>query len=357
MAAKMIAVKDLAPGDILADAVLSVSGKVLLGKEVALTPKHISLLNTWDVQNVFIKTNGEDIQDEAGKGVGGGTAEPSLPKTDSAGYLEFIQEYDSIVTKVSQTFDLIRKRNVVPVQYLKDTAGSIHASIISKGATSAINYLLVGDYKLADFISRHSVMVAYFAGVIARQLKWDEQDVAGVALAGLLHDVGNLLTDKPDDPRTKPHIAEAASLLKSIKGLSPEVVLGIVQHRECIDGSGFPTGVNGLRIAPYAKVIAVADLFHSQAYASEHANPFPVLDVLANEMFGKLDPSVCHTFISGVRDSLLNNKVLLSTGEEAEVIYFYPNGSCLPVVRTADGLIIDLSQRGGSAVSRIVSPS
>lgn len=354
MAGKMVAVKDLIPGDVLEDSVLSMAGKVLLGKDVVLTPKHISLLNTWSVQNVFISSQDVEAAEPDKPGEAPASNEP---KASSAGYMEFIQEYDGVVTKISQTFDLIRKRNVVPVQYLKETAGDIHTSIISKGAASAINYLLVGDYQLADFISRHSVMVAYFAGIIARQMKWSEEDVAGVALAGLLHDVGNLMTDKVVDPRTKAHIAETAALLKNVKGLSPEVILGVIQHRECIDGSGFPTGVNGLKIAPYAKVIAVADLFHSQAYTSEFANPFPVLDVLANEMFGKLDPSVCHTFISGVRDSLINNKVLLSTGEEAEVVYFYPNGSCLPVVKTSDGLIIDLSQRGSSSIRRVVSPN
>jgi len=121
-----------------------------------------------------------------------------------------------------------------------------------------------------------------------------------------------------------------------------------------MDGSGYPSGVNGLKIHPYAKIIAVADMFHSKAYTTEYANPFPVLDVLANEMFGKLDPSVCHTFISRVRDSLLNNKMLLTDGQEAEIIYFHPNGSSLPVVRTADSQIIDLSERGGSLISRIV---
>jgi len=344
MATKMMAVRDLTPGGILADAVLSVNGKILLGKDVILTSRHISLLTTWDVQSVFVNLSEETPAEQPGQ-------EPVAQ--DTSPYMHFVQDYDSIVTNTVQVFDFIRKQKIIPVPRLKDAAGNIHTSIASNGLT-AMNYLLVSDYNLADFVSRHSVMVAFFAGIIARQMKWSEDDIRGVALAGLLHDMGSLTAGKSIDHQARAHIAEAAGVLRETKGLSNEIILGIIQHRQCMDGSGYPSGVNGLKIHPYAKIIAVADMFHSKAYTTEYANPFPVLDVLANEMFGKLDPSVCHTFISRVRDSLLNNKMLLTDGQEAEIIYFHPNGSSLPVVRTADSQIIDLSERGGSLISRIV---
>ncbi len=349
MAAKMVAVKDLTPGCILADTVLSAAGKVLLGKDIVLTPRHISLLNTWDVHSVFINVEEEEPSAEV-------VEEPAsqFNKVNSKGYLQFTKEYNSIITNTAQTFDFIRKQKIIPVPHLKETAGSIHSSIVSKGS-AAMSYLLVNNHQFVDFITKHSVMVAYFAGIIAREMKWSEDDIRGVTLSGLLHDVGNLEAGKVEHLKNRAHIAEAAALIKKIKGLPIQVILGIIQHRECIDGSGFPTGVSDQRIHPYAKVIAVADTFHAQAYTDEYSNPFPVLDLLAHEMFGKLDPSVCHTFISRARDSLLNNKIILRNGQEAEVIYFHPNGSCLPVVKTADNQIIDLAQRGASTIRCIVS--
>lgn len=355
MAGKMVAVKELIPGAVLADAVISLSGKTLLNKDVELTTRHISLLNTWDVQSVFI------IQGEAIQGEDSPEAEAVPPvsepgqKLDTEGYYQFVQEYDSLVTDIAQKFDFIRKRGLVPLPPIKETAGTICASI-ADNCLAAINYLLISDYKLADYISRHSVMVAFFAGIIARRLGWSENDIRGVALAGLLHDVGNLSAGKAEDPRLKTHIAETAALLRGVNGLTNDVILGVLQHRECMDGSGFPTGVNGLKIHPFAKVIAVANTFHMKAYTDEYANPFPVLEMLAGEMYGKLDTAVCHTFISEVKDSLLNNRIVLTDGREAEIIFFHPNGSCLPVARTADGQIIDLARRGALAISRIALP-
>lgn len=351
MATKMIAVKDITPGCVLADTVLSLSGKVLLGQGVELTPRHISLLNTWDVQNVFIQDDSLTDEEPAAETI----AEKTPAKANSEDYLRFVQEYDSLVTSTAQAFSFIQKRNVVPVPLLKETAGNINVSIASNGL-EVLNFLLISDYKLADFVSRHSVMVAYFAGIIARQMKWSENDIKGVALAGLLHDVGNLSANKGDDLRNRTNIAEAARLFRSTTGVPNDVMLGVLQHRECIDGSGFPTGVNGAKIHPFAKIIAVADTFHVHAYTKEYANPFPVLETLANEMFGKLDTAVCHTFIGQVRDSMINNKILLSDGRQAEVIFFHPTSSGMPIVRTEDGQILDLSARGSLAVNRLVSP-
>ncbi len=354
MPVKMIAVKDLQVGDILADTVLSGSGKVLLGKNVEVSTRHISLLKTWDVKSVFINAKEGDAP------VAEKEAEPEnkpelIKKVSSEEYLQFVQEYDAFVTSTAQTFDFIRKHRIIPLPPLKEAAGNIHSSIVAKGL-AVMNYLLVGDYKLADYVSRHSVMVAYFAACIAQQLKWSEEDIKGVALTGLLHDVGSLVADKAA-LNGRAHIAEAAGLLREVKSLSSSVILGVVQHRECIDGSGYPTGANEQKIHPYAKVIAVADMFHNQAYSTEQANPFPVLDLLSHEMFGKLDPSVCHVFISRIKDSMLHNQILLSTGQKAEVVYFHPNGSCLPMVKTADNQILDLSQQGSLSISRIVSPA
>ena len=353
MAAKITAVKSLSPGVVLADAVLSPSGKILLGKDVVLTSRHLSLLSTWDVQSVFIQYS-EDTppEDKPSENIPVSTSGFSSKK-----YQQFIQEYDSIVGNITQAFDFILKRSIIPLPHLKDTAGKIHTSIADNGL-AVINYLLIkNEYNVLNFTTRHSVMVAFFAGIIARSLKWSDDEINAVALTGLLHDVGNLSSGKNSDSRIHAHIAESAVLLKKITGVPNEVILGVVQHRECIDGSGFPIGVTGQKIHPYAKIIAVADIFHNQAYATESTNPFQVMNVLANEMFGKLDATICHTFISQVRDSLLNSKILLSDGQEAEVIFFHPNGSCLPVVRTLDGQIIDIAQRGHSAVSRIVTPN
>ena len=347
MAIKMVKVAEVTPGCVLGASVLSGNGKILLDKDAALTTRGISLLNAWDVKCVYIHSEEGQINLPL---------MASVKKTSPEDNEKIFLEYNSIVTNMVQSFDFIRKEKIVPVAHFKDAAGSIYSSIVNN-VVAVTNKLLVSDYGVADYISRHSVMVAFLAGIIACRMKWKTEDIRGVALAGLLHEVGTLLAGKAEASQQRPqaYIAEAVALLKESRGITGEVILGVVQHRECIDGSGFPTGVNGLEIHPYAKVIAVADAFHSQAYVGEYSNPFPVLDRLAKEMFGKLDPAVCHTFIKQVRDSLLHNKILLSDGREAEVIFFNPTGSSLPVIKTADYQIVDLAKHGNLAIAQIIA--
>lgn len=346
MSTKIVAVGELEPGYILADNVLSVAGHVLLSKDMVLTPRHISLLTTWDIKSVFIALREEIAPLEKPL--------PTPRKLKSEEYYRFVREYDTVVTTVSQSFDFIRQRKMVPLPHLRDTAGNIH-STITVNSGSIFDYLLLSDFKLADYISRHSVMVAFLAGTIARQMKWNEEDVRDLTLAGLLHDVGSLTAGKSGESRDTVHLVESAALLKQVNGLTNNLILGVLQHRELEDGSGFPTGAQGLRIHPFAKVISIADLFHCKAYFENYANPLPVLDLLANDMLGKVDPVICKAFIDRARDSLLHNRVMLSSGHEAEIIFFHPNASRHPVVKTRDDRIIDLSKHTGLTISRMVS--
>jgi putative nucleotidyltransferase with HDIG domain len=347
MAAKMVAVKDLKEGEILDSAVVSPAGKVLLSKDVKLSERAISLMRAWDISFVYIKTEqAEEAQ----------TAQiTSVENQDlSAEFIKFYQEYDAAVTMASQAFDFARSQKKVPVQYLKDTSFGIYSAILDRGA-SVLNNLMISDYNLADKITRHCVMVSYISSMIARHMHMSEEEVEGVTLAALLHDIGKLVQTKGDE-LGKEHIINAAAMLKDIKGLSPEILFGIIQHHEFMDGTGFPMGVKDSRIHPYARIIAVADLFHSEAYIGENANPFPVLERLTKEQFTKFDTEVCQVFINKVRDSLLKSRVKLSDGSQAEVIYYHSLDSCLPIVRTAEDKIIDLGANTNIKISHIIAP-
>lgn len=347
MAVKSLAVAEAIPGCVLADAVLNFKGNVLLGKGITLTPRHIALLNSWEVSHILV----------AGE-------EETLPSSDSqhskqesrftTAYQKFTEEYSAMLTVVSRHFDFIRRQKSIPVPHFSDLAHVIHGSVSAKGAAS-LEYLLMPQGKLTDYISHHSMMVAFLAGVIARQLGWDEKDSRQVALAGLLHDVGSLTASARFETKTTGSIAETAALLRAAEGVPREVVLGIIQHRERMDGTGFPTGALADKIHPYARVIGIADLFHTQAYGDNTTNPFLGLKLLMHGMFSKLDMVICQAFVQHLQDAMLHHTILLSNGRRAEIIFFPPVGTYLPIVRTEDNQIIDLGQCHSFHVAGILS--
>ena len=340
---KMVKVGDLVPGDILADEVLSMNGRVLLGKDVELTPRHIVLLTSWDIQSVFIQGEAPAAEEAAA-----GEGQPSVGDTAA-----FQADYEKIAAELGQSFEIIQQHQIVPVAKITEDAVKIDASIAKN--LEALSYLLVGMGDASQLVTEHSLRVAFFADMIARRLHWEPKDIQGVALAGLMHDIGSLTVKQTLTTYREAHLAETAALLQRARMLPAPVIMGIVQHREYMNGTGFPNKTKGPQIHPYAKVVAVADAFYNMAYNLQGVNPFATLDALKQEMYVKFDPLICETFLSSMKDNLILSKVLLSNKQVGEVVFFNKLNYQDPVLKTADNEIINLADRKDLKIIRLVS--
>lgn len=118
----------------------------------------------------------------------------------------------------------------------------------------------------------HAERVAAIAARIAQELQLDEQTVALVRTAGILHDIGKIgCSDRifqDHGPKNPPevvkeilgHPAVGADILQRLDFLQ-EVSAIIVAHHERIDGKGYPHRLTAEQIPLGARIIAVADGF------------------------------------------------------------------------------------------------
>jgi putative nucleotidyltransferase with HDIG domain/PAS domain S-box-containing protein len=117
----------------------------------------------------------------------------------------------------------------------------------------------------------HSIDVADYATVIAREMGLDEREIETLRMAALLHDIGKVGTyddilDKPDKldsaERTmiRQHTLKGEEILKPIKGLR-NIIPIVRSHHERVDGTGYPDGLAGDKIHPLAKILCVADSY------------------------------------------------------------------------------------------------
>ncbi|TWH46688.1 HD-GYP domain-containing protein [Sporomusa sp. KB1] len=350
MSTRMIAVKELVPGMAIGEPVLSVSGKVLLGKDVIIAPRTISLLTMWNVSHVFVSSETTSSPES------NAPVETSVRKDGlTENFTDFFKEYDNLITTSVNSFDFIRNTKQVPIQELKETSFSIYSTVLSTGP-AIMDYLLVSDYNLADKVTRHSVMVAFISTIIGHKLKLSDDKIHVLCLAGLLHDIGKLVVSKETDSEPKAHVINGAKLLQHVPSLPQEVLLSVLQHHELMDGSGVPMGSASDKIHLFARIIAVADLFHQHAYSGEDANPFPVLEYMSKQLFDKLDQGICQPFIRYIRDCLINSPVLLSDGRTGQIIFFNTDHLDKPVVKTHSGTIIDLATTKTIFIQRLVNP-
>lgn len=121
----------------------------------------------------------------------------------------------------------------------------------------------------------HSERVAFISRWIAERLAENEQlteeDIHKVYLAGLLHDIGKMgvaesvlrkygKLSEDEFAQMKTHPGVGAGILGEIEQMR-DIVPGVLQHHERCDGSGYPNGLHGDKIALMGKIIGLADSF------------------------------------------------------------------------------------------------
>lgn len=158
--------------------------------------------------------------------------------------------------------------------------------------------------------ARHSETVGRYAEMMARELGLSEQRTARVQLAGRLHDIGKV--NVADSVLSKPAklSEEEFAIIKRHPDFGAQILehpsLADVRewvraHHERPDGSGYPLGLSGERIAIEARILAVADAYEAmtsdRAYSPSigHAAARAELERCAGAQF---DPRVIQAFLT-----------------------------------------------------------
>ncbi len=186
----------------------------------------------------------------------------------------------------------------------------------------------------------HSYAVAALAAAIGARLGWREEDVRDAALAGLLADSGmQLVTGQPgtqprglDDVevnRLHRHPVYSVAMAAAARGrsgggaddahgASDAALLGMLEHHEREDGTGYPRALHGGQIHDVSRVVAVADCFCAalgdrpfRGPLSPHAALKEVLDMAHA---GRLWSDAAHALVSVTGIFPKGTSVVLSDG-------------------------------------------
>jgi len=122
----------------------------------------------------------------------------------------------------------------------------------------------------------HTRHVSHIAEIIAQALKWDEDRILGMRLAGELHDLGKISI--PLDILNKPgklsdlefhliqeHVVNCYNLIKGIDFSFPIPEI-VYQHHERLDGSGYPRKLKEKDILPESRVLAISDVLEAMTH-------------------------------------------------------------------------------------------
>ena len=125
------------------------------------------------------------------------------------------------------------------------------------------------------YTAGHQRRVAHLAEAIANELGLPEEQIEGLVLAAVVHDVGKISipTEILSKPGTlneaefsliKRHPESGYEILKEIDFPWPMATI-VRQHHGRIDGSGYPNGLSGEEIVYEARILAIADVIEAMA--------------------------------------------------------------------------------------------
>jgi HD-GYP domain-containing protein (c-di-GMP phosphodiesterase class II) len=194
------------------------------------------------------------------------------------------------------------------------------------GAEPALAIVLSGDrfdaalLAIANFVDLktpytlgHAQAVSELVASAGEQLGLPESEVRTLRRAGLVHDLGRLgvsnsIWDKPgplgagewERVRFHPYITER--MLHQSPVLAPLGAIA-VQHRERLDGSGYPRALSGSAILQSARVLGAADAYQAmrepRPYRAAMTAPDAAAQLRAEVTAGRMDADAVEAVLGG----------------------------------------------------------
>ena len=141
------------------------------------------------------------------------------------------------------------------------------------------------------YTAGHQRRVANLACAIAREMGLSEDQISGIRLAGILHDIGKIyvpseILSKPDRLSKiefeiiRTHSQRGYDILKTIEFHWP-IAKMVLQHHERINGSGYPLGLSDEDILLEARILGVADVVEAMAFHRPYRNALGIDGALA----------------------------------------------------------------------------
>lgn len=245
------------------------------------------------------------------------------------------------------------------------------AEIVSNG--EVIIQAMDGS-RLGDDTYYHPLNVTVFSLMMAKSLKISAEDAKLLGLAALFHDVGKV--DVPDSilmnsgPLSKSeklllqqHCQQGAEVARAA-GLPERVAQIILQHHECMDGSGYPQGLAGEAIDPLARVLGLVNAYDNLCNPpnpEDAMTPYGALAYLFASERKKYDGPTLNLMIKSLGVYPPGSIVQLSDGVYGIVVLVNPQKLLRPFVMLHDKRavrhtpnILDLGAETDTSISKCI---
>ncbi len=223
----------------------------------------------------------------------------------------------------------------------------------------------------------HALNVTVLSLMLAKSLEMTAENIRLLGLGSIFHDIGKVqIPDritKKSDPLTKAelslihqHCAMGAKFANDV-GMHTEVVRIILQHHECMDGTGYPSRLKESQIDRLARIVAVVNLYDNLCNplnVAQAMTPYEALSHMFAHQRTKCDPAILKLLIKSLGVYPPGSLVRLSDNRHGIVVSVNPNKPLRPFVllHAPDvpreiPLLVDLGEQASLSITHCLRPN
>lgn len=376
-------------GDLMIDSTF-----VLLPQTAPVTNELIAALKEWEFNSFYTEGNlslGGDIGISVNTGDDSAKVENSpkmgeslkkaierskniqLDNSDNA-RMEMVQKvYEEYMNYIESIFTHYATHKEIDQDDLSETVKELCVFIKeNKRYILRVNPAEEGTDK--NFLVTHSMRTTVLAIAIALQLHMPLSKMVDLGVTSIIHEIGMLrlppqiyMTDKKLTPGERSQILKHPVLGYTIaKDLSfpLNIQLGVLEHHEKENGTGYPQKKTGDKISTNAKIISVACSYEaissSRSYKTGRSTFEAIVELLQNRE-RSYDDSIIRALLYTVSLFPIGSYVYLSDRKIAQVIDTNPDNPKSPIVQYLTERNPDGSQKivptgvNGLSIMRILS--
>jgi HD-GYP domain-containing protein (c-di-GMP phosphodiesterase class II) len=229
-----------------------------------------------------------------------------------------------------------------------------------------------------DDVCTHSINVCVISVICGLVTGLTTSELERLGVAAILHDVGKALI--PDNLLKKPgklsaaefnflktHTSSGFALLQKHTYVDEAIARTALLHHERADGSGYPLGMKLKTIDMFSRIVAIADIYDAIITDRKYRpgiSPCHAVDYLIFYGFHFLDYELVRIFVDSISIYPDGAKVILDTGEKAQVVAQNPGMPARPIIRiytdTAgreldESRLVDMMERTSVIIKSIIS--
>ena len=347
-----IAIEELTIGMCLSKDIYNDLGNIILAQGTEISSKHLEYFTKHGIFYVYIDE--EVVEHQA------------MRLTTNEKFRDLNTNYAQVLDRFKKTYFQIQNKDF-----------KFDAAVLEEDIKPLVDTLLsdndvLGSMRLLSFKENynftHAVNVSMLGAMLGKWLGLDRNMIYSIALAGLLHDIGKIQV--PQDllfktgklseyemDKMRAHARLGYDLLKDNTSIPRDVLAAVLFHHERNDGSGYPSGLRDDQIPYLARIIGVVDVFDaltSDRIYKASVSSFRAFNILKDESFKGLDPTISDVFMSNIASFFINNKVKLSDGRVGEVVYVNKFALNRPLVKI-DDTFIDLSSDYSLEIEEVIT--